>query len=563
MIGSDPHMRFGWEHIMSRTRILSLFVLAMLAGASCRDPIQPPPPPAHVPTIVLSVEGVAVTEAYLRVHFTDTAGVKMYKLFRGAELVSSGATRFVDTVVSDTTVLRAHSYMYRAYRYRPLDSVLIDSSSAVAARTLDTAGVSVTPVDVGVTDAYVQLTMNDRNPIRGFVLKRDGGAILTGNLTGRDTVIYDTGLTQAHPCSYKIFRTYNGSTIDSSIPAVATTLDTTTHNFTWEVDTLGYLTSSLFDVAIVNDNDFWVVGSIYGKDSADYHDNHTPYGGAEWTPAGWSYRKFYISEPRPGGGTVQLPVFDNRSILYFNENDFWLDCFYHWNGIKLTSYSTQIGPLLDSNDAPRRVMGSSSNNVWIYGGGGAVFHYDGMSWQKVPSGIESELSDACESPDGKTVWFCGWKDFQPTSLLRYRDGRMETIYNSADRAYEGDPNRITGATMSVWTNSNYRIFPLTWYALFRAFANTGGEGKAIPISGVNAYWSYQRVRANGVNDIVVVGNGAIWHYNGKTWRAFSEIWNQLDILYAVAIRGNLIVAVGIRTYDGVHYYGVVYKGRRN
>jgi hypothetical protein len=117
--------------------------------------------------------------------------------------------------------------------------------------------------------------------------------------------------------------------------------------------------------------------------------------------------------------------------------------------------------------------------------------------------------------------------------------------------------------MSVWTNSSQRVFPLTWFNLYQASANTHGEGKAVHNSNTSVGWSFNRVRGNGVNDIVVVGNnGVIWHYNGKSWRAFNEVANHYDELSGVAIKGNLIVAVGYRYYDGVHYYGVVYKGRR-
>jgi hypothetical protein len=39
--------------------------------------------------------------------------------------------------------------------------------------------------------------------------------------------------------------------------------DTTSHNFTWRLDTLGTNWSILLDVAIVNENDIWAVGEIH------------------------------------------------------------------------------------------------------------------------------------------------------------------------------------------------------------------------------------------------------------------------------------------------------------
>jgi len=39
-------------------------------------------------------------------------------------------------------------------------------------------------------------------------------------------------------------------------------MDTTSHNFTWKIDTLGIYGSYLNDVWIVNEDDIWVVGQM-------------------------------------------------------------------------------------------------------------------------------------------------------------------------------------------------------------------------------------------------------------------------------------------------------------
>jgi len=39
-------------------------------------------------------------------------------------------------------------------------------------------------------------------------------------------------------------------------------MDTTSHNFIWEIDTLGIGGSYLNDVAIIDENNIWVVGNI-------------------------------------------------------------------------------------------------------------------------------------------------------------------------------------------------------------------------------------------------------------------------------------------------------------
>ena len=44
--------------------------------------------------------------------------------------------------------------------------------------------------------------------------------------------------------------------------------DTTSHNFTWQTFTFGeHSSSTLYDVAIINDSSIWAVGEIYMNDS--------------------------------------------------------------------------------------------------------------------------------------------------------------------------------------------------------------------------------------------------------------------------------------------------------
>ncbi|MFI5253711.1 MAG: hypothetical protein ACHQQQ_14920, partial [Bacteroidota bacterium] len=491
--------------------VLFGIIVLSLTLSSCRDVVAPPPPPVYRQSIFLSLEGAGVNEAYLRLNFTDTAGIKYFKIFLDGHFLCKGKMHAIDTVISDTTVLRAHTYSYRAYRLR--DTTVIDSSKVVTLTTIDKASVSVIPVDVGVTDAYIQINMDDRNPLRGFILKRDSATILSGSVAGRDTVVYDTNLGIAHPYTYNLLRTYNGAAIDSALPVHMTTLDTTTHNFTWQIDTMGYLTSYLYDAAIINDNDFWVVGSIYDRDSSG-GTTVDSYCAVEWTPAGWNYKKFYYPYIDPRGIKYNLLVGELRNIFALSPTDIWLGGWLHWDGTTITRYFMR-DTFLTFTDNIGQIWGPSSNDLWDVGTGGSINHFDGTRWSKVLSGITSDITDVYGSPDGKTVWFCGWFDFEPTSLLRYRNGKVETIYNSFNYLYTYDTTRITGATMSVWTNGNRRVFPLTWYNLYEASSDTRGEGKTVRKTDPSAAWSFLRVRGNAINDIVVVGyNGLIWHYNG-------------------------------------------------
>ena len=55
-------------------------------------------------------------------------------------------------------------------------------------------------------------------------------------------------------------------------------MDTTSHNFTWDIDTLG-ISGTLRDVQIIDENNIWVVGEIE-TDTATYNAAH--WNGNDW-----------------------------------------------------------------------------------------------------------------------------------------------------------------------------------------------------------------------------------------------------------------------------------------
>ncbi len=62
--------------------------------------------------------------------------------------------------------------------------------------------------------------------------------------------------------------TYDDGKEIKSNPVTFTTLDTTSHNFTWQTFTFGeHQHSVLYDVAIIDENNIWAVGAIYMNDS--------------------------------------------------------------------------------------------------------------------------------------------------------------------------------------------------------------------------------------------------------------------------------------------------------
>jgi hypothetical protein len=125
--------------------------------------------------------------------------------------------------------------------------------------------ITLTVEDVGVTDAWLRVKFVDTTVNRKFKLVRDGQTVLSALCSSRDTVVFDENLLPNHTYCYKALRLVDTVVVDSAVLAVPT-MDTTSHNFTWEIDTLGDGNSSVLrDVCIINDTCVWAVGEIYKK----------------------------------------------------------------------------------------------------------------------------------------------------------------------------------------------------------------------------------------------------------------------------------------------------------
>jgi hypothetical protein len=161
--------------------------------------------------------------------------------------------------------------------------------------------------------------------------------------------------------------------------------------------------------------------------------------------------------------------------------------------------------------------------------------------------------------DGDNVFIGGWVDFMPSVLLKCQNGTVTTIINESPGNY--DSTRISGAVKSVWVKQNH-LFTLTWYDLYQSSTSTNGKAAAL-WKGNAQVWGANRVRGNDLNDIVTLGNnGRVWHYNGMTWKGYDALANTTDNYYSVAIKGNLIIAVGERYLNGVDRFGLIQIGRR-
>lgn len=403
--------------------------------------------------------------------------------------------------------------------------------------------------EVGVTEAWIHFESLTASYGGEVVIKRDGVVVLTLSRTTLDTVWRDGSLNPRRTYAYRAYKAIDSSLVDASNILSLTTMDTTNHDFTWQIDTLGDGNNSVLkDVAIVNDTCIFAVGEIHLRDSSGAWDP-TLYNVARWNGARWAFSV---------GAPVAL-----SAVYAFSETDVWAGSSApaHFDGSGWREYN--VTGLFDGEVS--KIWGTSSNNVYMVGTNGAIMHFDGTSWARMNSGTNVDLFDVWGTPNGTSVWACGYFHSQRGTYL------LSTLNTSLDWTvvYDGSASEsiiradsLSGAYSSLFVPITSRLIVVSDAGLYQTTFETRGEATRYSFTPSFFPGFPNRIRGNGVNDLTIVGYYTmIAHFNGVTWRYFDEYIDANEHLYSVDQRGALTVAVG-EIYDPIDRKCLVFRGSR-
>ena len=391
------------------------------------------------------------------------------------------------------------------------------------------SSVGVSVEGASCTEAWLKVSLADASGPRTVALQRDGQTVLTIEITASDSVVMDEGLLPRHVYAYSAVRMRDTVAVDYSAPVQVTTLDTTSHEFTWQADTIGEGFSNRFnDIAIINDSLAYAAGEIYLRDSIGQIDPDA-YSVAVWASSSWSLKRLYY-----GGSNL---IFSTRGVYPATSSDIWLAAgsVFLWDGVTTQTRLSFSRLNLPNPDATvEKLWGAANSILYGVGNAGTIVHYVSGVWRRVESGTTETINDVWggRSPllgEDVVVMAVGWRSTLGESKLLIVRGSSEQVDTLA-WPYPLAPRR------SVWFDRNSRVY-------------TCGAGVYVSS---NSGWRYvselpsiytKMVRGNGPNDIMVVGDfGLVAHYNGMSWRVYSN--TGADSYEAVAIRENLVIAVG-------------------
>ncbi|NQV37579.1 MAG: hypothetical protein HQ509_06200 [Candidatus Marinimicrobia bacterium] len=385
--------------------------------------------------------------------------------------------------------------------------------------------IHLTEVSTGIFSSNLKVSIEDTSDSWMFGLSRNDSIILAAEVSSADTIINDNQLLPKTEYSYTAFWLDDGERVDTSETLTVLTDDTTSHNFIWEIDTLGIYGSYLNDVAVVDENNIWVVGKIV-TDSSTYNAAH-------WDGEDWEMIKVLT------GHTA------NKGILYFSADDIWVTSGFpiHWNGQEWTLYHLQnMG--LGTNVSVEHLWASSPNNIYFAGPNGSIVNYNGSSFVKMESGIDVDLN-SISGTGPENIWVSGLDsntDGLQEVLLHYDGNSWRIIVDQVVTSYTLQ-GRISGGIAGVYVDSPDSAWVYTHLGLYRCSPNLYGEGNLIwnTTSDGTAVKTFGGINRN---DIFAAGTYAvIWHYNGLSFHRYTEV-PEIGTIIGMDTQINVAVFVG-------------------
>jgi len=401
--------------------------------------------------------------------------------------------------------------------------------------------------DVGVTEAWLRLGLSAEATPRKVDLKYNGLVITSLTLTTSDTVIVLDSLLPNQKYHFTCFRAIDATRCDSA-SVWLTTMDTTSHNFTWEIDTLGQAASSvLYDVAIISDTLAYAVGEIFVRDSLGGIDP-TPYSLAKWNGTGWQLMRMYYSSN--GSPQVIAPI---RGIAVLESQDFWFAAgsVFHWDGHSaFADLSFSRLELPEPNGTLEKIRGTSRASLCAVGNAGSIIRLAGTAWSKLESGTTLPVQDIWVGP-------------------RHANSTESICLASAFQANQGEELLLLGANSADKLPTSGLAWRLSglWFVPDRLYIVVGdGVFVKRSIKDISTWqnlapevtqYYVSAVAGTGLNDVVAVGHfGEVLHFNGVSWRSLLPE-TAIDGAYLrVAVRQQLSMAVGFAKSNAVVLRGL-------
>lgn len=309
--------------------------------------------------------------------------------------------------------------------------------------------------------------------------------------------------------------------------------DTTSHDFVWEVDTIGMPLGSIRDVSIITENDIWVVGRFdqpADDGSIDYDKRSNA---AHWNGSTWTYHRAIDTAYKSCGGLDRVFALNSSNVWFMaGDGRYWDGLRYHPVDLYSTGFRNPVNALWISPDMSTRVFVGDDNGIAFWKGGRYI-----RPWS-VPLG---DFTDVQGLADG------GVLISQRTPLgFDSKIHRMDSDGNiSIVAEYLGIKiKQIALLDDSLYFSTRTAIYKSSNKHLREIFSTE---------STIHCF------EANTSNDYFVLTFPLqLHHFNGSTFKEIGPSYPHFFWPFALDVKGDLAVFVG----DGPEQRSLIFRGKR-
>ena len=399
---------------------------------------------------------------------------------------------------------------------------------------------SLTLEYVSITEVELGLHLNSPVSPHDFQLLRDNETIMVGPLRMSDTTLYDTLLLPASNYTYQaVVQQTNGVTVQSPELSL-TTMDTTSHNYSWEIFTIGNspIENELYDVSIIDPDDIWVVGFINVRSFSNPSEDKF-YNAVHWNGSEWEYHQIYLKDFMGNNYLAFL-----QSVFALNSDDVWvfgyIGAYGHWDGSHWEGeYVWEM-----SGDV-ERIWGNHSQNLYFAGDRGNITRFDGQQWINMSSKTSIRLRDISGYSDpqnsNEIVYSCGFSDDFLDGIILVKPEKEWMILDDGN---QGPVSKLDNKNFaSLWVTGRNVFYVTAFNKAYKVKTLAGNPHRVKNI--LSADRGIYRIRGDAENNMFVVGERVkLRHYNGYSWKHYTELDNLVVVMEGLDVKGDLVVAAG-------------------
>lgn len=372
--------------------------------------------------------------------------------------------------------------------------------------------------DVSCTEAWINLkTTNLSLPAEVEILK---DSILTKTITliSADTVLYiDSLLPNKTYIFSSIIQSTNHPIKSSAFPVV--TMDTTSHNFTWQTFTFGGQAGScsLRDVAVISIDNIWAVGEIFVQDTLG---QPLFYNAVHWDGKQWELKRFFFPSVC---GSSKLTAYRASSIFAFQDGQIWVSS--SGDKIAISKDDSQINQFCLPWSFPiGKIWGISSNDLYVIGVNGNIAYYQNGHWSKIESGTTMSLVDII-GISGDNVFISGYDPNQVFGMIMKKNN---FVFKPFAHSRIVTPQELFNPDLYGYVNTIWFDEKSTLYAagnfLYQYRFGNWDYIRSLPENYMEGdplqYRGYiSDVKGIKSNDMWIAGDrNTLRHFNGASWK---------------------------------------------